>query len=270
MATEAILPQKVLVDSRACGFIDADGICDLINAGYSWEAIYPMAKAYDDHPRKQEYFLRRLVPILKESDEFALAEFLRAEAGRMAAADAEVKKRNLARAINGSLTREPVLVRVPAAQLIQWNRMSQDEWRARVKGAAWACDRRGIEPVLVAYAALVALPPVISMVGGCYILNPGWIRDKYNPWCGFFLSSDYIPAVLIEKGEELTVDPYIMDDTIRTGRTLAGLRRYLAGCGNQTVTPYILWDARDGQQGKPSFPVDGSAVLEWTETEQTI
>lgn len=264
MAVQTTLPQRVLDDARTCGFIDADGICALVNAGFAWEAIYPMAKAHDDSPRRQEYFFTLLMSVLKENDEYALVEFLKAEAGRMAAADAQIKKRNLACAIKGSLTREPLSVRVRSPQLVQWNRMNGNEWHEHIKHAAWTCYRKGIEPVLVAYAVLVALPPIIRRIGGCYILNPGWIGDPGNPWCGLCLSSDSTPAVLISKGEELTADPYILDDTIRTGDTLNDLRRYLASCGNLRVTPHMLWDARNAEH-RALFPVDGSAVLEWTE-----
>ncbi|MFY9463243.1 MAG: hypothetical protein WAP52_03605 [Candidatus Sungiibacteriota bacterium] len=257
------LPYRVLDDSRTAGFIDAEGIAALLDEGFTQEAIYPVAKAYDHAPRAQEYFFRQLVPILKACDPYALADFLRAEIAKIGAADSEVRKRNLARAIRGSLTREPLSVRVRVAQLVQWNRLDRAAWRQCMKDAVWACQRRNIEPVLVAYAVLVALPDIIQRIGGCYILNLGWINDARNPYCGLCLSDDS-PAFLVEKGECLPVNPYIMDDTIRTGITLNDLRRYLANCGNRIVTPRILWDARDAQ-ARAAFPVDGSTVLEWTE-----
>ena len=267
MATQSVtLPRRVLDDSRTAGFIDAGGVDDLIRVGFISEAIYPMAKAYDDDPRAQEHFFRRLVPILWEGDPYALAAFLHAEAERIGVADTEVRRRNLARAINGSLTREPLSVRVRVAQLIQWNRLGRDEWRERMKGAAWVCQRKNIEPVLVAYAILAMLPEIIKRVGCCYILNPGWISNPDNPYCGLHLSAIYVSAVLIGKDEELTVEPYILDDTISTGKTLNDLRRYLAWRGNPLVTPHMLWDARS-TKARALFPVDGSTSLEWTEQE---
>ena len=267
MATQTVvLPRRVLDDSRTAGFIDAEGIGDLLCDGFTPEAIYPVAKIYDHNPRLQEIFFRRLVPVLWERDQYALADFLLDEIANMRLADAEVRKRNLARAINGSLTRESPSVRVRVAQMIQWNRLDRDEWRGLTKSAAWACQRKSVEPVLVAYAILAILPEIIKRIGQCYILNPGWISDPNNHWCGLHLSATYVPAVLIAKDEELIVEPYILDDTISTGKTLHDLRRYLAWRGNVRVTPHILWDAR-GAEARALFPVDGSATLEWTEEE---
>lgn len=258
------LPYRVLDDLRTAGFIDAEGVTALLDAGYTHEAIYPVVKACDDDPRAQERLLARLMSVLQEYDEHALGEFLRAEAAYLGAPDIGVRERNLARAIRGDLTRESVSVRVRVAQLIQWNRLDRDEWRARVRGAVWSCHRREIAPVLVSYAALVALPEIMRRIGDCYVLNPGWISDPANHWCGLILSTTYTRAVLIGKDEELTATPlWIVDDTIRTGKTLMDVRRYLAARGNPEVTPYILWDAR-GAGYAPPFPVDGSAVLEWT------
>lgn len=254
MATSLVtLPVGVLDHSRECGGIDARDILSLVEAGYALEAVYPISKRYDADPHGQLAFFDQLVPVLRQRNRYELHDFLLLEA--RALVDAE-------RHLRFQSTRPLSNVRV--AQLIQYNRLGREGWRDQLESVAFQCGRKDIEPMLVAYAMLAGLPSILWHAHRCYVLNPGWIADPQNPFCGVHLAFEYdAPARLVAKGTGfLDEQVHLFDDTIRSGKTLFDMRRYLASCGNMTVCPRILWDARPSTE---EFAVDGSALLQWSD-----
>ncbi len=243
MMGTGFLPSSARTTLRTTGKIDEEGMRDLLMPGVDmpYEAIYPIAKAYDAIPGVQLQFFQGLYEAVCAQGD-ALTKYL-----------------------ESVISLFPPLP-VDAAQLVQFSHHGGfDVWRREWHNQAVRFVYRQATPILIAYASLAGLPYFLRGLANVCVVVSGWIDKQDMPYCGYeFSRGSYdagrsLDVRLIPKGERFPESPvHLVDDTMARGDTLAKIQRYLAGCGNYTICPSVICPGNSNR-----FPADGETIVRW-------